>query len=385
MVRIYADLHIHVGRTSRAAPVKITASPRLNLESIVKTAEQKGLQLVGLVDAACSGVLQDLKELVENGTLQPLEGGGCRWGQTALFFGSEVELAHRGEAAHFLAFFPSLQALKDYAGAVAPALTNPALSTQRLKMPPDEWLAAVLSAGGAALAAHAFTPHKGVYGSCVRELGEMFAQPEQISGLELGLSADSTMAASISDTHRYAYLANSDAHSPGSIGREFTVYELPELSFAAWRKALACGGEGIVALCGLDPRLGKYHRSCCPRCNLLATEEEAIFQCPNCGGDMVAGVWDRVRAISDCREEPKRRAPYKVHIPLAMLPGVGPAACQKLLGEVGTELEVLYRASPEKIRRAAGEKVTRSILALRSGSLTVQPGGGGRYGRVVLP
>jgi len=52
---------------------------------------------------------------------------------------------------------------------------------------------------------------------------------------------------------------------------------------------------------------------------------------------------------------------------------------------VGTELEVLYRASPEKIRRAAGEKVTRSILALRSGSLTVQPGGGGRYGRVVLP
>ena len=100
---------------------------------------------------------------------------------------------------------------------------------------------------------------------------------------------------------------------------------------------------------------------------------------------MVAGVWDRVRAIADCREEPKRRAPYKVHIPLAMLPGVGPAACQKLLGEVGTELEVLYRASPEKIRRAAGEKVTRSILALRSGSLTVQPGGGGRYGRVVLP
>ena len=73
MVRIYADLHIHVGRTSRAAPVKTTASPRLNLESIVKTAEQKGLQLVGLVDAACSGVLQDLKELVENGTLQPLE------------------------------------------------------------------------------------------------------------------------------------------------------------------------------------------------------------------------------------------------------------------------------------------------------------------------
>ena len=182
MVRIYADLHIHVGRTSRAAPVKITASPRLNLESIVKTAEQKGLQLVGLVDAACSGVLQDLKELVENGTLQPLEGGGCRWGQTALFFGSEVELAHRGEAAHFLAFFPSLQALKDYAGAVAPALTNPALSTQRLKMPPDEWLPRCCPRDGRPLRPMPLRPIKASTAAACGSSGKCLPSPNRSPG-----------------------------------------------------------------------------------------------------------------------------------------------------------------------------------------------------------
>jgi len=72
----YGDLHIHIGSTNSGAPVKITASRTLTLERITQTAKgQKGLDLVGIVDAACSGVLQDIESLHELGQLKPIVGG----------------------------------------------------------------------------------------------------------------------------------------------------------------------------------------------------------------------------------------------------------------------------------------------------------------------
>ena len=45
--------------------MKITASRRLTLINILHTAEKvKGLNLVGIVDAACPGVIADLEALV---------------------------------------------------------------------------------------------------------------------------------------------------------------------------------------------------------------------------------------------------------------------------------------------------------------------------------
>ena len=232
MPLVYGDLHIHIGRTSKNTPVKITASPQLTLSNIVKTArDQKGLRLIGLVDAACSKVFLDLLILYREGKLLPIEGGGVELDGLTIFFGSEVEITHKsGKAAHFLAYFPDLASLEQYAKQLTSWVTNPALSTQRIKVDADSWLETVVDLGGVALAAHAFTPHKGVYGSCVRSLHEMFERPQLIKGLELGLSADVKMAEKISDTHHYAYIANSDAHSLATIGREFTVYEFHSIS-----------------------------------------------------------------------------------------------------------------------------------------------------------
>ncbi len=383
MALVYGDLHIHIGRTKEGKAVKITASPALTLENIIRAAEQKGLRLVGIVDAACRGVLEELWALANTQILQPIPDGGYRWGKVTIFLGSEVEIAcGQGRAAHFLGFFPSLQAVQEYTSLIWPAVTNSHLSTQRLKMDADSWLQAVLACGGVAVAAHAFTPHKGVYGSCVRSLGEMFRNPELIVGLELGLSADTSMALGISDTHRHAYLANSDAHSPGTIAREFTAYDLPNISFRAWRDALMNGGKGVAAVIGMDPRLGKYYRSFCSHCMLLATGDDAVLACPQCGRKMITGVWDRVREIADCRGQAPRKPPYQVHIPLAMLPGVGPITYGKLLREVGTELEILYHASLDEISRAAGEQTASCIRKFREGRFHIQPGGGGRYGKV---
>ena len=385
MALFYGDLHIHIGSTNSGAPVKITASRTLTLERITQTAKgQKGLDLVGIVDAACSGVLQDLQSLHELGQLKPIVGGGALLNGVTLFLGSEVELVHQdtGKEAHFLAYFADLASIQGYAAALKPHVTNPSLSTQRLRVSPVNWLKLVKEFEGVAIAAHAFTPHKGVYGSCVKRLEEMLSEPSQVSALELGLSANTEMALAVSDTHPYAYLANSDAHSLQNIGREFTVYNLPELNFGAWRSALEDGGRGIWATHGLEPRLGKYYRSWCPRCERLADHETPTFECPYCKDPMVPGVWDRLQSISDHPQVTPAKPPYTAHVPLRLLPGIGPKMYAKLIGEVGTEMDVLYRLPLDEIAAKVGSVIADQIAAVRAGSLSFLPGGGGKYGRV---
>lgn len=385
MALVYGDLHVHLGRTFLGKPVKITASPQLTLDNIPVVARfQKGLNLIGLVDAACSGVLEDLKTLITNRELVLLPGGGYSWQGLTVFLGSEVELSQlgTGREAHFLAFFPSFETLASYAQQLRPWVTNPSLSTQRLALSPDDWLEIVISNSGVALAAHAFTPHKGVYGNCVRRLREMFMKPEKISGLELGLSANTELALSIKDTHAYAYLANSDAHSLQTLGREFTVYDLPKLDFTEWKKALEVTSGRIVATHGLEPQLGKYYRSFCPHCLHLADQSRAVFVCPYCEQTMIPGVWDRIKEIADWPRFTQIRPPYQAHVPLAMLVGIGPKTYGRMIQELGTEIDILYNVSLKSIERLVGASIAKQIELVRSGTLPIEPGGGGNYGRV---
>lgn len=384
MSLVYADLHIHLGRTTQGKPVKITASPQLTLARIPKVAKEKGLNLVGLVDSACSGVLEDLRVLLEDGEIVPLPGGGCSWQGLTLFFGSEVELAQEGTGreAHFLAYFPDFPTLTGYTRDLSAFVTNPTLSTQRVRLTPDNWLDLVVKHGGVAIAAHAFTPHKGVYGNCVAQLEQIFTQPQRISALELGLSANTQMALSIKDTHSYSYIANSDAHSLPAIAREFTVYDLPEVNFSEWEKSLKVDNGGVVATHGLEPLLGKYYRSFCPRCNYLAREAQQIFNCPQCTATMIPGVWDRILEISNATEDLQTRPPYRSHVPLAMLLGVGPKTYQKMIKELGTEIDILYNVSLDSISRLVGSQIANQIRQVRLGTLQIEPGGGGNYGRV---
>lgn len=382
-MRVLADLHVHIGSTAAGRPVKITAARNLTLANILHTAQQKGLHLVGIVDAACPDVTSELETLVGSGVLKPLAGGGYTNGKTALFLGSEVEIAHRpsGGFAHFLAYFPTLANVKGYAKTLEPYVTNSNLSTQKLQLSPDAWLDVVMQNMGVPIAAHAFTPHKGVYGSCAARLGEMFAEPQLIAALELGLSADTHMAELIPDTHSYSYISSSDAHSLPKIAREFTVYCLPELSFAAWRSALEGTAGKIVATHGMAPALGKYHRSFCPACSRIASEQEPVLKCPQCGGPVILGVWDRVMHLAEENTVPPLRPPYVTHIPLDLIPSIGPKARQKLQ-QVGTEIEVLYETPFAKLAAVIGEAAAKRILQAREGKLKLIPGGGGKYGKV---
>lgn len=74
---IFADLHVHVGRSLDGKAVKITASKTLTLPNIIKVARDiKGLSLLGIVDAHSTGVQQDFRTLISAGDLRPLSAGG---------------------------------------------------------------------------------------------------------------------------------------------------------------------------------------------------------------------------------------------------------------------------------------------------------------------
>ena len=155
------------------------------------------------------------------------------------------------------------------------------------------------------------------------------------------------MADAISETRQFTFLSNSDAHSTGNVGREYNLLRVAELSFEEFRKAVyEEEGRRVLANYGMDPLMGKYHRSYCPQCERIALEEAPVVKCPRCGSEkLVMGVYDRIVQIQDRPQaiHPVGRPPYHYRVPLMSLPGVGPAAYDKLIKYLGSEIQVLEK------------------------------------------
>ena len=50
MYEVFADLHVHIGRSKNNKPIKITAARSLNFENIAKECvEKKGINIVGII------------------------------------------------------------------------------------------------------------------------------------------------------------------------------------------------------------------------------------------------------------------------------------------------------------------------------------------------
>lgn len=389
MKRYFADLHIHIGWTEDGAPVKISGSRNLTFAQIAKEAsERKGMDIVGIIDSQSPAVQEEIRSYLDNGEMEELADGGIRYGRTTVLLGSELELKEDGAGpVHVLVYMPTLQQMSEFTDWIKPHMKNVGLSSQRLRVPGRILQEEVTERGGLFIPAHIFTPYRSLYGSGADRLDKLF-DPERIAAVELGLSADTRMASALSELDRYPFLTNSDAHSLAKIGREYNELALAEPSFLEWRLALeGRDGRGIVANYGLNPLLGKYHRTYCDGCDqVLDGAQNTIDRCPHCGKTrIVRGVLDRIRTIADreMTEQPPGRPPYRVQVPLEYIPGLGPKRLGALLDAVGTEMDILHRASEETLREAAGADIASAILQARAGTIALTTGGGGRYGKVV--
>jgi len=388
----FADLHIHIGRSSDGRAVKVTASRDLTFENIcIECVDRKGIEIAGMIDCASPGVLRDIDLLLESGQMVPQPGGGLRYrDRLTVILGSELETREvDGGLSHVLCYFPTVDAIRGFAHALSGYVSNLQLSSQQCHMPANDLALIAVDHGGFVVPAHAFTPHKSLYGSCADRIGRVFG-PKALSGIaaiELGLSADTDLADRLSELAEVSFLSNSDAHSLPKIAREYNVLRMEsdsweELSLALRRQ----DGRGVVGNYGMDPRLGKYHRTFCEECGQVVTAEPPARACTRCGGTKVTfGVLDRIVEIADRPSpvHPPHRPPYHHQVPLQFVPKLGAVAMTRLLNRFGSEMAVLHHAAPDELASVVGTRLAEHIVAARDGSLLLQPGGGGRFGRVV--
>ena len=394
MYEIFADLHIHIGRSENNKPIKITAARSLNFSNIAKECvNRKGINVAGIIDCASPYVIEDIEKKKKNGDAYEIEDGGIIYkDKVCILLGSEVETSEVGRnrksgAAHNVCFFPHLSDIKAFSNELSHHLKNITLSTQRTDLSGYELIDIVEKYNGILIPAHAFTPFKSYYGNCSDRLKDIFKEKyDKIFAVELGLSSDTYLADMISELEDKTFVTDSDAHSLPKIAREYNKMLVNDISFKEIVMALK-GEEGRKVICnyGLDPKLGKYHRTFCDNCNQVIETDEPVEVCPHCGSKKVTfGVFDRIELIRDKKDSrsPANRPPYVYQIPLSFVPGVGGKTIDKLLETFGTEMTILHKLSYDDIEAVAGSKVADAIVAAREGKMKIASGGGGNYGTI---
>ena len=394
MYEIFADLHVHIGRSKSNKPIKITAARSLNFENIAKECvEKKGINVVGIIDCASPYVIEDIEEFLKNGEAYEIKDGGIIYkDKVCILLGSEIETAEVNDegktgSAHNICFFPSLKDIKGFSKEMSAHISNITLSSQRADISAYYLVDIVEKYNGILIPAHVFTPHKSFYGNCTDRLEKIFREKfSKIIAIELGLSSDTFLADKITELETRTFLTNSDAHSLPKIAREYNKILVEDISFKEIVKALK-NEEGRKVLCnyGLDPKLGKYHRTYCETCEKNIPGNAPVTNCPECNSkNITMGVFDRIEMIKDKKEtkSPKNRPPYVYQVPLTFIPGLGNKTIDKLLNTFETEMNILHKLSKDDIEQVVGEKIANNIVLARDGKLGIEAGGGGVYGHV---
>ena len=394
MYEIFADMHVHIGRAENGKPVKITAAKTLNFANIAKEcADRKGIQVVGIIDCASPYVIEDIEKFLKTGEAYELKDGGIIYkNKVCILLGSEVETSEKARngkkgSAHNLCFFPFLKDIKEFSKEMSKHIKNITLSTQRSDLSGYDLIDIVEKYNGILIPAHIFTPFKSYYGNCTDRIENIFKEKyKKIFAVELGLSSDTYLADTIKELEPKTFVTNSDAHSLPKIAREYNKMLVKDISFKEIVKALK-NEDGRKVLCnyGLDPKLGKYHRTYCDNCNTVIETKEPVEKCPNCGSTNVTfGVFDRIELIKDKKESksPENRPPYIYQVPLGFIPGVGNKTIEKLLNTFETEMNIIHKLSKDDIEAVAGEKIAEAIENARTGKCQIRSGGGGNYGKI---
>ena len=335
MYEIFVDLHVHIGRSENNKPIKITAAKSLNFANIAKEcADRKGINVVGIIDCASPYVIEDIENFLKQGEAYEIKDGGIIYkDKVCILLGSEIETSETNEngktgSAHNICFFPYLSCIKEFSKEMSTHIKNITLSSQRANISAYELIDIVEKYNGILIPAHAFTPYKSYYGNCTASLKRIFKEKyKKIPAIELGLSSDTYLADQISELETKAFITNSDAHSLPKIAREYNKMLVNDISYKEILMALKNeNGRKIIANYGLDPKLGKYHRTFCEKCNKPIEGEPPITKCPDCDSTKITmGVYDRIEIIKDKDESksPEIRPPYIYQIPLNFIPGVG--------------------------------------------------------------
>jgi DNA helicase-2/ATP-dependent DNA helicase PcrA len=415
-MQFHADLHVH-SKYSRAT------SRDLDLEHLAWWAARKGISVVGTGDCVHPAWLAELKDKLApagNGlyalkpeidtevrkTLPPscqTQGGPLVRFMLSVEISTIYKKTDRTRKIHHLIYVPDFDAADRLAASLGRigniasdgrpilGLDSRNLLEIALQSSPDSYL----------VPAHIWTPWFAALGSqsgfdsirdCYGDLSD------HIFAVETGLSSDPAMNWRVSFLDRYRLTSNSDAHSPGKLGREATRFSC-EPGFLSIRRALETG-DGYDGTVEFFPEEGKYHMDGHRGCGVRLDPAETIAnegRCPVCGNRVTLGVAHRVDMLADRKEQdaapPATAGSVTSLVPLpeilSEIVGGGVAsqgvarAYDRTSAALGPDYTVLQEAPVEdvaKVNPLLGEAVTR----LRAGSVIRQAGYDGEYGVIRL-
>ena len=405
----HADLHLH-SHYSRAT------SKNLNLEHLYKWAQLKGIRVVGTGDFVHPGWMDELEE-----KLQPAEEGlfrlkpehekamrdqvpaACR---APVRFMLTVEISNiykrlgRVRKVHNIILAPGFDAAKGIQARLEAIGNIRSDGRPILGLDSRDLLEITLESDPMAclIPAHVWTPWFSALGSrggfdrisdCYGDL------TEHIFAVETGLSSDPSMNWRLEQLDSYVLVSNSDAHSPGKLGRETTMFDT-SCSYPAIYSALADPDDGgLAGTVEFYPEEGKYHYDGHRKCRRRMHPKETIASngaCPDCGKPVTVGVMARVEELAD-RAEGKKPPGWRHFfsvIPLPEIIGeakqVGPGTktvdriYQAMIASLGSELDILLETPEEDIARVAGSLIAEGIRRMRVGEVDILPGYDGDYG-----
>jgi uncharacterized protein (TIGR00375 family) len=412
-MHFYADLHVH-SKYSRAT------SRDLDLEHLAHWAARKGLAVVATGDFTHPAWSAELKQ-----KLVPAEPGlyrlapeidaavmrtlpaSCR---TPVRFMLEVEIStiykkgDKTRKVHHLIYAPDFPTVDRISARLARIGNIASDGRPILGLDSRDLLEITLEAGPGAylVPAHIWTPWFAALGSqsgfdsiteCYGDLAP------QIFAVETGLSSDPAMNWRLSMLDRYRLVSNSDAHSPGKLGREATAFN-GEMDYFAIRRALETGA-GYAGTVEFFPEEGKYHLDGHRKCEARLTPRETLAhdgRCPVCGERVTVGVLHRVEMLADRTEEEAKPPPSAgkaenlVPLPevLAEINATGAASkaversYDRLVATLGPELAILDAVPVEDISRASSSLLGEAITRLRAGRVIREAGYDGEYGVIRL-
>ena len=411
----YADLHVH-SKYSRAT------SRSCDLEHLAMWARKKGIRIVATGDFTHPAWRAELKEKLVSAEpglfrLRPdLERAvearlppACRSERTAVRFMLSVEIStiykkrDKTRKIHHLIYTPDFDSTDRVVDSLSRIGNLHSDGRPILGLDSRHLLEIALESGPGSylVPAHIWTPWFAALGSrsgfdaideCYGDLAP------HIFAVETGLSSDPPMNWRVSSLDRFRLVSNSDAHSPEKLGREVCVFDT-DPDYFALRRALETG-EGYEGTLEFFPEEGKYHldghRACGVRLSPGETREREGL-CPACGKPITVGVMHRVEDLADRPEDarpPETAGTMQSLIPLPEILSeilrVGPRSkkvaghYERLLGNLGPELQLLNSVPLEDIGPAAPSLVTEAVSRLRRQEVIRHAGYDGVYGTIRL-
>ncbi len=409
-MHFHADLHVH-SKHSRAT------SRDLDLEHLAWWAARKGIAVIGTGDCVHPGWLAEIGEkLVADGSglfrLRPeIEAAlwqtlpaSCR-NPVRFMLCTEISTIYKkGDKTrkiHHLIYAPDFATVDRLAARLARIGNIASDGRPILGLDSRDLLEIALDSGPGCylVPAHIWTPWFAALGSQsgFDSIAECYGDlADAIFAVETGLSSDPAMNWRISSLDRFRLTSNSDAHSPGKLGREATRFTC-EPGYDAIRHALQTG-EGYGGTVEFFPEEGKYHLDGHRACQVRLDPRETLAQgglCPACGRRVTVGVAHRVEMLADRAEPapPPTAGAVASLVPLpeilAEIAGTGAAskavshAYDRATAALGPELAMLEELPIEEVAATApllGEALSR----LRRGAVIRQAGYDGEYGVIRL-